>query len=329
MRRRGFTLVELLVTITIIGMLASLLLGVLAMSADKARDARTRTMVTRLEQAITTRWGSYPTRRLPIDPEVVTAANGNFGYAVDEIPFAVAAARLVSLRELQRLELPEAWEDVTSDASAHPTAPPVVMAYLPDQPALSRAYLQRFNENVHPVTGSPLVPSDLHQGAECLYLIVTMGGQGDDAEAASAFRSADVGDVDEDGMPEFVDGWGVPISFLRWAPGFVSELQPDADLATSGIQRDSMNNHDAFDPLKIDMPPTPGALPNRGWRMFPLVYSAGVDGQLDIATGSTDPNDPYAANASGLYAGEPQDGFTDGLSHLDNITNHSLAGQVR
>ena len=40
------------------------------------------------------------------------------------------------------------------------------------------------------------------------------------------FTEGEIGDVDNDGMPEILDPWGVPIYFLRWAPGFRGDLQP-------------------------------------------------------------------------------------------------------
>ncbi len=44
-------------------------------------------------------------------------------------------------------------------------------------------------------------------------------------DAREVFKPADVADVDQDGFPEFIDAWGKPIRFLRWAPGFLSDLQ--------------------------------------------------------------------------------------------------------
>lgn len=350
-RRRAFTLVELLVVITIIGILASLLLGTLFFAGEKARATRTRSMVARLDQAVTIRWETYRTRRVPIDPQAALAGNANVHAMLDFFvanraladdalvndpplpfygggnPFQISAVRLMALRELQRLELPHRWADVTEDSSQHPTAPAPTLAFLGTWPSLSRAYLSRYNGNAL-ADGTLAAPTDLYQGAECLYLIVTMGAQGDDVDSADKFRSADVGDVDEDGMLEFLDGWGRPISFIRWAPGFVSELQPDADPAVAGTQRDALNNHDPFDPLKCDLS---AAAPPRGWRMFPLVYSPGPDGAQDIwaTSAAVNYNDPYGIAAGDPLPGAPFDAAGDGLNDLDNIHNHALAGQVR
>ncbi len=50
-----------------------------------------------------------------------------------------------------------------------------------------------------------------------------------DGEARTLFGENSIGDTDGDGAPEFVDGWGHPINFLRWAPGFESQIQLDAN----------------------------------------------------------------------------------------------------
>lgn len=368
-RRGGFTLVELLVTITIIAILASVLLGTLFFAGEKARSARTRSMIARLDQAITIRWESYRTRRVPIDPQAVA---GPFGLGLDPTnPHHVSLTRLLALRELMRMELPDRWTDVTSD----PMIGATLLAGGLERPALSRAYLERYLANIDPQSGTPAAPSELYQGAECLYLIVTMGGIGDDVDSADKFRSADVGDTDQDGMLEFLDGWGHPIRFLRWAPGFVSELQPDSNPLTvddpstpliENIDRGPMNNHDPFDPLKEDLPESflvppiapPKAFdlrgyenPFAGFRMFPLVYSPGPDGVADIrpdigllpelASPFLDyaalafPNDPFhdptvgGTNTLDRFIGGPFDQDVDGLNHLDNIHNHILGGTVR
>ena len=46
-----------------------------------------------------------------------------------------------------------------------------------------------------------------------------------DATGLEAFEDSEIGDTDDDGMPEILDPWGRPIYFLRWAPGYVSALQ--------------------------------------------------------------------------------------------------------
>jgi hypothetical protein len=107
------------------------------------------------------------------------------------------------------------------------------------------------------------------------------------------------------------------------------------------------DDHDPFDPLKLDSPGStmlPAALANdpwRGYRLMPLIFSAGADGKTDIVAAqstttfdysATSPyaNDPYAkaTGPSGdpmdRMMGTPFDEDSDGFDHMDNITNHAL-----
>ncbi|MDZ4780882.1 MAG: type II secretion system protein [Planctomycetia bacterium] len=350
--RRGFTLVELLVTVTVIGIIVAMAMGALMSAQETAREQRTRAVISKLHTQLMSRWESYQTRRLPMK-QINLSGQTPGEYAFD---------RLRAQRELMRLELPDRWSDVTS--TLDPQAPPgsaaeVSRFKLTELPALSESYLRRFNANT--LGGQLRRPTNEFEDAECLYMIVSMGS--DDAMAGQRINPSDIADTDQDGMPEFVDGWRRPIRFLRWAPGFLpgppynwqSDPQ-DLPPGLSGTGDDALTDlhtgnwvedHDPFDPLKLDSPGSsvlPAAMANdvwRGYRMMPLIYSAGSDGKQDITRATTPdvfdysttaplPNDPYAKadGSSGKpldrMMGSPFDEDGDGLDHLDNITNHAL-----
>ncbi len=320
---RGFTLVEMLITVTVIGIVVAMSLGALVAAQDSAREQRTRSLISKLHTQLMYRWESYQSRRIPMLPRMP-----------NEKPQDFAARRLLAQRELMRLELPQRWLDVVENTTDFP-ANPAFMANLTELPALSESYSRRYNNNKIGNVFSK--PSDSFEAAECLYMIVTMGH--DDSLGTTKFRATDVGDVDQDGMPEFIDGWGKPISFVRWAPGYLpaSALPANAkhaaitDLQTGDPDKD----HDPFDPLRLDFTASGGS--PRGFRLMPLIFSPGPDGESDIwaknaITGAL-LNDPYDTPAvgSGLPAGTPMTAEnTVGLSslgegrHVDNLTNHAL-----
>lgn len=364
MQRRGFTLIEMLVTVTVIGIIVAMALGALVNAQESAREQRTRSLISKLHTQMMYRWESYQTRRLPM------AIPG--GKAQDR-----AWYRLQASREMMRLELPERWSDITD-----PTNPgnPVRVWFLNELPALSESYLRFYNS-----LPSPATAANRFENAECLYLIVTMGH--DDSLGTTKFRASDVGDVDGDGAKEFIDGWGRPIIFLRWAPGYLPQSTDPASnkafyaghnldefppasppsgfdiksmLALGDLQNgDTKADHDPYDPLLVDAIPaqvTPFALSAaqrqtlandrwRGYRLMPLIVSAGPDGKYDIKTddgvqGSGNdlnysinqplPNDPYQKfpytdSPERPMIGTPFDDDNDGtIDHVDNLTNHAL-----
>jgi hypothetical protein len=184
------------------------------------------------------------------------------------------------------------------------------------------------------------------QGAESLYLIVAFGLE--DADALSHFSQSDIGDIDGDGLNEFLDGWGRPISFLRWPAGFESPRQ----------SRDANKDFDQFNPRRIvpdrvlTVQPRPAQGMPRQFALYPLIYSGGPDQKKDIQTGTVDRQvgkpphycvrvtqsppagyvdldfvDPYLPlEDQGLsQVGQPFDDDDDGsLDHGDNIHNHNL-----
>lgn len=259
------------------------------------------------------RYENYRTRRVPIYM-VNTTNNTNW-------PVISSGQRLDALRELMRLEMPDTWQDVTSPPQTTPPGGGTPLA----RPSLSSAYLRRYNA---------LNPTQPNQGAECLYLICTTGVS-DELDAREQFRQNEIGDVDGDGAQEFLDAWGTPISFIRWAPGFISELQTTVD-------------PDPFDPRHV-YPSITGA-PGAGsvypptsnqktptFALYPLIFSAGPDRLYGINKPTTsnyaaNNNDPFLSvyAGGGMLFGQRADvdsappSNTTTFTAADDIYNHLM-----
>lgn len=274
--RAGFTLIELLVVIMIIAILAALVLGVAAIAGETARESHSRHMVERLHTLMLEHYDSYRARRVKLNPAVETTIS-NSSLSTTAKGQALAEARLYAMREMMLMEIPDRWSDIilekVEDFSL--AAGPLKPIYLVDRTDLSNAYYRRFTQLIgrtNTLTGQPNTADDIrrNQGAECLYMVVTMACG--DGEARSLFAENTIGDVDGDGAPEFLDGWGHPINFLRWAPGFDSQIQLNANTlgpstGTTWLAA-AQKDHDPFDLFRVD---------NKAFRLVPLIYSPGRD----------------------------------------------------
>ncbi len=326
--RRAFTLLELLVVMVIIAILSSMVLIGLSSATEAAKHAKTKSTIAKIHGQLAQHWAAYETRRVSIVP------------VPNEPPQAFEARRLLALWELQRVEMPDNYEDIYFNPVFSPQGTNALrLAYQTMAPQANRATYEA-----------------QYASAECLYLTVMLGMNDNDEVR---FLESEVGDKDQDGMPEFIDGWGRPIQFIRWAPGYVPRLGADTDMQRDdppgsapplGFQGDSFDRRGlcrfgSSAPASVLLPsgttvtfrPPPGNTTNYfGFKLMPLVYSLGPDGEAGLAD-PTDPNrawHPYAYYSEGTPTyvglslpdkprGTPIVGL-EGGGHLDNITNHRL-----
>ena len=266
-QRSAFTLVELMVTMVIIAMLASLTLAGLAGARQRAKIDKTRSTIRKLNEIIIPQYESYLSRRVPVSGGSRTG---------------VATSRLTNRRQLMVLEMPDQWDDV----GVMPTGVP------------RTASMIRYSAAKTSVTNVANLKA--YEGAECLALIVMRGGFNPDA--AEVFRNDEVGDTDKDGAPEFLDGWGRPIGFIRWPAGFASPVQP----------LDWSQNPDPMDPMKV----------TNDYGLTPLIFSPGPD------ESSNDPLTSGGPTYGGLQSSATAvpGGWMAGLPIVSVLVGSSLAG---
>ena len=311
----GFTLLELLVVTAILSLLAASVTFAVAGSREKARKTRTRAQITRLHALTAPLWEEYQTRRVPIR------------LAPTVRPDAAAEYRLMALRDLMRMEMPDRMSDIVfvdrlynieEDDTNNTGSPPIPENKDRElkRPALMRSYRQalvraRIHLDAKHGGDKAKVIENLqaNQGAECLYMIIASISDGN-STGLSFFSETEIGDVDDDRLPEILDGWGTPIMLLRWGPSFRSPLQTGPD---------------PFDPTSDG---------ETSIALYPIIMSAGPDKKWDVQL-RPDPKDPRSFNYTdvecdpfatgadliGGYYDYDEDGDDNSF---DNIHNHML-----
>lgn len=361
--RIAVTLIELLIAISIIATLSALFLGASRAAMESSRASRTKTTILKLHTLLMEQWASYETRRVDIDPAIVSAVNSAFGSNPQQLGNAMQDLRVLATRELMKFEMPDRWSDFDLSRPAYATkaanSRDEAAILLESVPTIARSYYRRYWKALNQ-PGNTEEKINENQGPECLYMtIMLMTGDG---EARTMFAAQDIGDVDEDGLPEFLDGWGRPISYLRWAPGFVAR--------SSLMSDDTDADHDPFDPFRRSVIPAvaanniqwpqyedyPGAVQNYvrslrggnipsggqvGFRLVPLIFSAGPDGIPDIVLArGIDMSDPDQGALNPYFPNDENDNYAmggpvsknspefDGTDEsIDNITNHLIDGR--
>jgi len=275
----GFTLVELLMVITIIGILTGVSVTVVRQAYHTARVARTNATITKLDNVIMEMYADYENRRVP---------SPNFGSS-PEAASVTQAARLWFLRDMIRMEMPcnkaeiingpvnfsFRYEYVNRNTGAKEIGTTGFVS-APDSP-LRCLYAQEMGKS-----NNDYLP------AKCLFLVVMYGNP----EVRELFQDREIA-TDTDGLSYFVDGWGNPIYFLRWAPGLaLSERQPNIGIWNDTNKATASGRHpDPLDPTEvggvilsqtgnqwtIDLTQkwVVDDTPIRGWMLLPVVMSSG------------------------------------------------------
>jgi hypothetical protein len=230
------------------------------------------------------------------------------------LPNEAARVRLNMIRDLQRMELPDRISDINVGNAMNQPATIVALAdrvlvdvgppprYVRDTDRSRRVSVPvnwftaasppnrfaAYRRLIRPTWTTEF------QSAECLYMIMAttfVGG----APALEQIPSSNIGDIDGDGMPEVLDGWGRPLGFVRWPVGFEDpELSVDRSMP------------DDFDPLRADFASIPGVNNDvtaggvqRPWSIRPLIISAGADGEFGLELHASNTGFRYNAASPG------------------------------
>ncbi|WP_404306272.1 prepilin-type N-terminal cleavage/methylation domain-containing protein [Neorhodopirellula lusitana] len=301
----GFTLVELLVVMVVIGIMSSMVAIAVQGVTASARASRTRTIIGMIDSVIQEKYDSYKYRSLPVEIPATDFAGKLTGTTLsfEVLGSEAARVRLNMIRDLQRMEMPDRFQDfdgvpssvwgaanpvmldasdnVIGTRSTKTARVPFQMSWykLNSEPSQVQSYQRRLT------TSATLE----YQSAECLYLILATS-YSSGTPAIDAIPTSNIGDLDGDGMFEIWDAWGQPIGFIRWPVGY---SDPDGIIDYTTADEFDLFRSDFY--YTVQTPPAPSStsvLPavnvNTGsaiapWALRPLVISAGEDGDFGIA----------------------------------------------
>ncbi len=251
--RGAFTLVELVVVIVILAILASLTLSGLNGARQRSKIDKTRSTIRKLHEIV-----------IPLHESYVEKRYSPIALAGDK-KTDVAKKQLCWKRMLMTLDMPDQWADV--GVSGYEQVIPAT-GYTPSAASLRYLSIKAAG------------PTPAYESAECLAMIVIRGGFAPDA--VEQFRSDEIGDFDKDGASEFLDGWGRPISFIRWPAGADwSVVQQNQSSVTAAIAAGTLPTGSKPPPDPMDPLGTTTDASGYDTALVPLIYSGGVNSSLD------------------------------------------------
>lgn len=212
--RRGFTLVELILVLAIIGILSSLGLAIIAGAQEDAQVSRTRAQIDRISLVLNQRLEEAVYRILPVDLSGLTQKEKQW-------------VRTAAIAELLRVEFPTRRNDLRDFVPfnlANGEYPfPVNEAVVPNpvsinwaaqfpDPQLMIRHRTRLMIAANGTDYGAGVPwSVTHESAECLYAILASITMEDGKSALSMVSATEIGDKDGDGRKEILDAFGDPL----------------------------------------------------------------------------------------------------------------------
>jgi prepilin-type N-terminal cleavage/methylation domain-containing protein len=284
--RAGFTLIEILVVLTIIGVLAALSAGVVLRYIEVQKSSNTRTALDKLGTALRSQWDVVAEKasredRTPFLTSYVQPIAGNDPGRQKVV--------YIKLRLVQAF--PMTFDEVLKPA---PLMLPPLKVY--------QQQLQTLG-----ITGSSAATARFESSALLLMALqVGVSGQKFNPEdfGANAFPSFRAGNGN---LQALVDGWGSPLAFFRWPTGN-PDLNPNG--ARPGTSNDSTDREGYLtsptwlassswtsnfkSAIGYTPPPNPGGAP-QSYRLVPLLVSPGPDRLLGLDANAT-PDSTGAAN---------------------------------
>lgn len=283
--RRGFTLLELLIVVSVIAVLAGLSVTVMLNIDEQAREAATVTTLRKVDGLLQSRIQSF---------ERLYSRGGNFKERyVEATRSLLLQKRIFGVREeviellakkvAFRHNFPQRHEDmmvldfvgdggagneITAfvDANSDGVIGLEELAPVSNRP-IDGSLINRISVRVERTAVDPsLLPDgdtwvrDETVSSELLYWALVHGPNfGSAPSIQDQFSADEISDTDGDGLLEFIDGWEQPLRFYRWPTALIDPVFTNMVL---GNQQPNIDNQD--DPTDVLLTTTSGVVGSRG-----------------------------------------------------------------
>lgn len=304
--RRGFTLLEMLIVIAIIGILMSLSILVMNGMTDQALRESTKATIQKINGLVQQRIESFDRaftgdrREIAIQRTLLILNAGIQAQVGRPVPLdtleAEPAVAILAKKDEFRYQFPQRVEDrLSRDVN---TGGGQTIAGLPESVYDTIAYpvaRTQLIEGGNPTPTKAQIDTRVTtnwgnhdrdtESSELLYFaLVRSESFGATNAGADEFSGTEVADTDNDGLPEFVDAWGNPLRFYRWPTRLIDWDSPVPFDPLLAIPNDNTDTRVISDDerrvagsLLKGLPPAPGTISGTLQRDFLLV----------------DPDDPF------------------------------------
>ena len=318
--RRGLTLVELLVTISLITIVSSMFMVAYRSAATEAANIRTQSTIRKVSEVLNSRIQEYENYSVgftfPQPPlQMIPFSSPLPGDAVEFLApnqpgfepkgILLERVRLMAIREIMTQEMPDNVDDIkpspafpasstknywTGLKARNPVDNSVAPVFVSTRQTTRAA---RINQKLTQVdlnwrSNAKIVGTNFN--AELLYMIIE-DSSFNGSSALELFGRTEIGDKDGDTLNEILDAYGEPIQWLRWPTGFPGSTRMHPDLLdpsfniegfASSVFGDPLDRRRADPGYRIPVNGDNSAIYKPDAMAFPLVISKGPDKQFGV-----------------------------------------------